>query len=248
MTSYLRQGIAKLACVPSDELNALLLANEKTHPLPKSIIPEKKTTEEPPKLSFPAVLERTHFVVLPKTDLSQLFDMITKSAFLPNSKVLKVDAVVNPSKTYYTVYPSDQDIIEFVVKVFQNDKKRIIEFQRRSGDLLLFSDIFYASGLMLKGLVEETKINPRPKLPTLPKLEITDEEVNESINCLLEMANADYDDTRIQALYALFRMAHDKRNHSCLIKSDALLIFIRAAESENSYQYAARYALDCLWS
>jgi len=139
-------------------------------------------------------------------------------------------------------YRAGEARVPFVVRVFRldsdmNGKRYAVEFQRRSGDLLYFSEIWAKSirHFLGKGLVENGK--PLPALPvrTLPKLdvEVSEEQLVSALKCLLQMASSSCSDVKSQAVQALAKMSiEDPKVQQVMIDQGCLDTFLDSLKSE----------------
>jgi len=154
----------------------------------------------------------------------------------------------SPFRFNVTAYPVDSCSMTFIARVWAQSDSYIVEFQRRSGDVVLFVDLWDSCRrfLVRSHYVDEIELPPvKQPLPPLPSLTISDEEIHESLACLLQMASAEYDDLKVQAIIALSQMSTDAQNLKCMASSDACLKVLLSA-LENSDDDCHRCALTAL--
>jgi hypothetical protein len=122
--------------------------------------------------------------------------------------------------------------LTFYVHVFSvgegNNKRYAVEFQRRSGDTLHFSEIYRAAKRMLaeNQMIEKVKASSiRPDTPAPPPLDgqVTLEQVKETVKALLQMVNSKYVDLKAHGMVALADLtASDPKIQKMMIDSGAL--------------------------
>jgi len=121
----------------------------------------------------------------------------------------------------------------FFLEPDDKGKRYALEFQRRSGDVVQFSDIWAKSKRYFQdqGFFTE-KLSVRPKLPPLPKLEVSiaEAQTRETLKCLLQMASSSYCDVKSQAIAALSKMSMEDQHHTLMIEESCLETLIAAAD------------------
>jgi len=137
-----------------------------------------------------------------------------------------VDFTVNEPKFKLkcVAYKPGELSLPFVGRVFRLDpdgegKRYALELQRRSGDVLYFSELWALTKryFLAKGMVETrsgAKGSPMPAaLPllarSLPQLdvEVSEEQIQSTVKCLLQMASSECADVKSQAIAALAKMS-----------------------------------------
>jgi len=151
-------------------------------------------------------------------------------------------------------YPLGESKVPFVASIFQMDpdkqgKRYAVEFQRRSGDVIHFSDLWATCKYLFaeKGYIEKEKEKEIPKKPVCPKLDdvtVTDKQIRETLQCLLQMASSSCCDVKCQAIAALSKMSTEEQTQKLMLEEACLDAFLSAASSkmEDIYRCAV-YAL-----
>jgi hypothetical protein len=156
-----------------------------------------------------------------------------------------------PFRLRCSAYPVDAPSMSYVVRVYlyspPGGQCQAIEFQRRNGDLVLFSDIWDRTRrhLINTKIISNVALPPpRPTLPKLPSVTISEEQIKRSLECLLQMAASDFEDVKVQAVTALCRMSVDHVNRKCMRGSqDCLRILLNSLGFADDADRCAFYAL-----
>jgi len=212
----------------------------------KSAYVEKEISVEPP--TVPVYLEPSYHIVC-RAKPSFLLESLVFFA-----KLNGVEFRVFPQK--YKVkcvfYPLGESKIPFVASIFQMDsdeqgKRYAVEFQRRSGDIIRFSDLWASCKRLFaeKGFIE--KENEKAKKPEIPKLDdvtVTDKQIRETLHCLLQMASSNCCDVKCQAIAALSKMSIEEQIQKLMLEEACLDAFLAAATSKmEDIQRCAVFAL-----
>jgi len=144
-------------------------------------------------------------------------------------------------KVKCVAFPPGEPKLPFVASVFRMEpdergKRCAVEFQRRSGDVIYFSNIWAISKQHFreKGLlVKDESISGAKKLP-LPKLDVTvtDAQTKETLKCLLQMASSSCCDVKSQAIAALAKMSMEDETQKLMIEEGCLDAFIDSVSSK----------------
>jgi len=145
-------------------------------------------------------------------------------------------------KVKCVAFPPGEPKLPFVASVFQMEpdergKRSAVEFQRRSGDVIYFSNIWAISKQLFreKGLLvdKEESISCAKKLP-LPKLDVTvtESQTKETLKCLLQMASSSCCDVKSQAIAALAKMSMEDQTQKLMIEEGCLDAFIDSVSSK----------------
>jgi Glu-tRNA(Gln) amidotransferase subunit E-like FAD-binding protein len=128
--------------------------------------------------------------------------------------------------------------VPFVCRVFYLDpdekgKRYALEFQRRSGCVIQFSDLwakckryFQEAGLLV------TDKSPLPSKPQMKPLDVqvTETQTRETLKCLLQMATSKCCDVKSQAVAALCKMSTEEQHQTLMLEEEGCLeAFIAAA-------------------
>lgn len=195
---------------------------------------EKESPIEPP--AVPVYLEPSYHVVC-RAKPSSLFESLVTFA-----KVNSLEFRVLPQKYKLKCvsYPLGEQKIPFVASIFQMEadeqgKRYAVEFQRRSGDIIRFSDLWANCKRHFadKGFIE--KENEKAKKPELPKLDdvtVTDKQIRETLQCLLQMASSNCCDVKCQAIAALSKMSLEEQIQKLMLEEACLDAFLAAASSK----------------
>jgi len=140
--------------------------------------------------------------------------------------------------------------LPFIVRIFTVDsslesKQYAVEFQRRSGDIIAFSDIYRGckSHLEREGYTATTtsKLAVRTAPPPLD-VQVTVDQARDTMKCLLSMAGSDCADVKAKAMEALTEMSReDGKVQHMMVKDGGLDMFIESLES--SYEDVHRSAV-----
>jgi hypothetical protein len=135
------------------------------------------------------------------------------------------------------------DSLTFIVRIFNgknyksnnnkaanpNTKQYAVEFQRRTGDILKFSELYRncKHALHLEGHCESSRADALPisrlPVPCLPDNAATADQVVESLNCLLLMASSTYVDVKANAMHVLSEVtATDRRVQDLVLSASGL--------------------------
>lgn len=130
--------------------------------------------------------------------------------------------------------------LPFFVRIFSTavPKQYAVEFQRRSGDIIHFSEIYREAKYLLNQAGHV--VNEGPPSPTfqsfrVPELdvEVTKEETEETVNCLLSMAGSNYDDVKSQAVQALSQMTLSTDSQEIMIQGSAFDLMVDSLSSSH---------------
>jgi len=161
-----------------------------------------------------------------------LFDLIPQALnSLRKQKIISyaidMEVIDRKFKVKCVAYPLGELKLQFVCRVFRMDpdeqgKRYALEFQRRSGCALQFSDMwtkckrfFQESDLV----VTEKTVPPTKSLPN-PNVKATDAEVRQTLRCLLQMATSKCCDVKSQAIAALCKMSAEEQQKSLMIEEE----------------------------
>jgi hypothetical protein len=134
------------------------------------------------------------------------------------------------------------DALTFIVRIFSaknfkplpkpanpNNKQYAVEFQRRTGDILKFSELYRSCkhSLHLEGHCESSRTDSLPSsrlpAPSLPDNAATADQVVDSLNCLLLMASSTYVDVKANAMHVLSEVtATDRRVQDMVLSASGL--------------------------
>jgi len=149
-------------------------------------------------------------------------------------------------------YPLGESKVPFVASIFQMDsdkqgKRYAVEFQRRSGDILHFSDLWATCRRLFaeKGFIEKEKEIPKKfETPKLDDVTVTDKQIRETLQCLLQMASSSCCDVKCQAIAALSKMSTEEQVQKLMLEEACLDAFLTAAASKmEDIHRCAVYAL-----
>jgi len=155
---------------------------------------------------------------------------------------IDVTIVAPKFKLSCVAYKPGELSLPFMARVFRVDpdsdgKRYALELQRRSGDCLHFWEIWSGTKrhFQIKGLVENGKPVPLPLRRPAPKLdvEVTPEQIQSTVKCLLEMASSEYVDVKSQAIQALSKMTvADARTLQLMVSEDCLEMLLKSISSK----------------
>lgn len=126
--------------------------------------------------------------------------------------------------------------IPFVVRIFRvNHRPELaVEFQRRKGDQVQFFKIYQTcmSHFNQMGVVFDPDAQNRRESRFAPKHEeISPEQSQETIQCLLQMLSSEYVDVQSEAIQALTELAAGAAMRHALIQSGAVSLLVKASQS-----------------
>lgn len=144
---------------------------------------------------------------------------------------------------------------EFFIRIFtmEHSHEYAVEFQRRSGNPVLFCDVYraFVAGLERDGAISSEV--PVLKTPSLapPPLPLTQEEESvsfvhskETIQCLLQMLESNFVDVQCEALQALAELSFNDKLQLTMVQVGAVAAFLKATRSESVE--VQRCAITCL--
>jgi len=161
-----------------------------------------------------------------------LFDLIPQAFHtLRKQKVIgygiDMDVIARKFKVKCVAYPPGELKLQFVCRVFRMDsdeqgKRYALEFQRRSGCALQFSDMWTKCKQFFQesGLVVVEKSVPASKSLPSPLVKASDAEVRQTLRCLLQMATSKCCDVKSQAIAALCKMSSEEQQKSLMIEEE----------------------------
>lgn len=206
----------------------------------QSVAFSKDLPKEPPPVPGGYLEPSYHFISRSKP--SSLLASIPQ-AFLAllNKKAVSYgidyDVIPQKYKVKCIAYPLGEPKVPFVCRVFflepdDKGKRYALEFQRRSGDVIQFSDLwakckryFQENGF----LVSDKTLPQRAPLPKLD-CEATEEQSRETLQNLLQMATSKCCDVKSQAVAQLCKMSTEEQNQTLMIQEEGCLdAFIAAA-------------------
>lgn len=215
----------------------------------KSSYVEKEILVEPP--TVPGGYLEPSYHVVSRVKPSFLLESIITFA---KSNGIEFRVLPEKYKVKCTSYPLGESKIPFVASIFQMDsdkqgKRYAVEFQRRSGDILHFSELWSTckSLFVEKGFIEKEKEKEIPKKFVTPKLDdvtVTDKQIRETLQCLLQMASSNCCDVKCQAIAALSKMSTEEQIQKLMVEEACLDAFLNAAASKmEDIHRCAVYAL-----
>jgi len=115
-------------------------------------------------------------------------------------------------------------------------KRFVVEFQRRSGDVLHFSSLWATCKRVFaeKGFIEKEKEKEKEKLknPKLDGVIVTDQQIRETLQCLLQMASSKCYDVKCQAIAVLAKMSAEEQIQKLMMEESYIDAFLLAASSK----------------
>jgi len=210
---------------------------------------EKEILVEPP--SVPGGYLEPSYHVVSRVKPSFLLESIVTFA---KSNCLEFRVLPEKYKVKCVSYPLGESKVPFVASIFQMDsdkqgKRYAVEFQRRSGDILHFSDLWANCRRLFveKEFIEKEKEKEIPKKLKCPKLDdvtVTDKQIRETLQCLLQMASSSCCDVKCQAIAALSKMSTEEQVQKLMLEEACLDAFLTAAASKmEDIHRCAVYAL-----
>jgi hypothetical protein len=210
---------------PIDDLQSSFLVRD----LPK----------EPPPVPGGYLEPSYHFISRSKP--SSLLDAIPKAIVAIKTAVcygIDFDVIPQKYKVKCVAYPLGEPKLPFVCRVFfvepdDKGKRYALEFQRRSGCVMQFSDLWAKCKRYFQetGLLITDKSSPPLKTP-LPKIDVqvTEEQTRDTLKCLLQMATSKCCDVKSQAVAALCKMSTEEQQQALMLEEEGCLeAFIAAA-------------------
>jgi len=194
----------------------------------------KDLPKEPPPVPGGYLEPSYHFISRSKP--SSLLDAIPKALVsLMNKKEIMygIDFDINPQKykVKCVAYPLGEPKLPFVVSVFLMDpddkgKRYALEFQRRSGDVIQFSDIWAKSKRYFQenGFhTEKCSVRSSKKLPLPLEVPIAESQIRDTLKCLLQMASSSCHDVKSQAVAALSKMSTEEQHQALMLEEEGCL-------------------------
>jgi len=215
----------------------------------KSAYVEKEILVEPP--TVPGGYLEPSYHVVSRVKPSFLLESIVTFA---KSNGIEFRVLPEKYKVKCVSYPLGESKVPFVASIFLMDpdkqgKRYAVEFQRRSGDILHFSDLWAncRRHFVEKELIEKEKEKDIPKKLVSPKLDdvtVTDKQIRETLQCLLQMASSSCCDVKCQAIAALSKMSTEEQVQKIMLEEACLDAFLAAASSKmEDIHRCAVYAL-----
>jgi len=112
----------------------------------------------------------------------------------------------------------------------EQGKRYALEFQRRSGCVLQFSDLWTKCKQIFQdtGFMIADKNVPSTKPLANIAVQVTDAEIRQTLRCLLQMATSKCCDVKSQAIAALCKMTAEEQQKSLMIEEGCVEAFIDA--------------------
>jgi len=213
--------------------------NDDVLALVQSSVISKDLPKEPPPVPGGYLEPSYHFVSRSKP--LSLFGAIPQALISIRNKkdIPGIDFDINAKKykVKCVAYPCGEPKLPFVVSVFFLDpddkgKRYALEFQRRSGDVVQFSNIWAKCKRYFQDNDFLTEKSTRPKVPRLPKLEVSigESQTRDALKCLLQMADSSCCDVKSQAVAALSKMSTEEQHHTLMLEEGCLEVFIAAVD------------------
>jgi len=194
----------------------------------------KDLPKEPPPV--PGGYLEPFYHLISRAKPSSLLDVISQAILsLQKQKAISygidMDIVHRKYKVKCIAYPLGEPKVPFVCRVFLMDfdeqgKRYAVEFQRRSGCVLQFSDLwakckryFQESGLFIQDKNSLPSKSPLAKLA----VQVTDTQFRETLKCLLQMATSKCCDVKSQAVAALCKMSTEEQYQTLMIEEEGCL-------------------------
>jgi len=188
----------------------------------------KESPVEPPPVPGGYLEPFYHVVCYSKP--TYLFDMIlqTLQSLLKQKLIcyaIDMETIAPKFKVKCVGYPPGELKLQFVCRVFRMDpdeqgKRYALEFQRRSGCVIQFSNLW----TKCKHLFQETglladKSAPPKTLATIAG-KVTEADIRQTLRCLLQMATSKYCDVKSQAIAVLCKMSAEEQQKSIMIEEE----------------------------
>mmetsp|Transcript_24809 Transcript_24809/g.27471 ORF Transcript_24809/g.27471 Transcript_24809/m.27471 type:complete len:454 (+) Transcript_24809:139-1500(+) len=156
-----------------------------------------------------------------------------------------IDFTVKPAKfkCKCVTYP-DGSRLPFFVRIFSTavPEQYAVEFQRRSGDIIRFSEIYRDAKCVLSQdghVVCEGPPSPvfvpfeAPPLDLDEETMVTAEDTEETLNCLVSMAGSSFADVKSQAVQALSQLTLSKDTQGIMIQGSAFELMVDSLSSNH---------------
>jgi len=181
-----------------------------------------------------------------------LFELISQALLSLRKQIcysIEMDMIPRKYKIKCCAYPLGESKVPFTCRIFLMDhdeqgKRYALEFQRRSGCVIQFSDLwskckrfFLDSGLFTK---DNNELPSQSPIIAKLDVQVSDGQIRDTLKSLLQMATSKCCDVKSQALAVLSKMSTEEQSKPLMIEESCIEALMAAVfcSDENCYRCA----------
>jgi len=198
----------------------------------------KDLPKEPP--AVPGGYLEPFYHLISRQKASSLFDLISQALLSLRKQIsysIEMDMIPRKYKIKCCAYPLGEPKVPFTCRIFLMDpdeqgKRYALEFQRRSGCVIQFSDLwskckrfFLDSGLFTK---DNNELPSQSPIIAKLDVQVSDGQIRDTLKSLLQMATSKCCDVKSQALAVLSKMSTEEQSKPLMIEESCIEALIAA--------------------